>query len=166
MIKGKCIITTTYIFPSLTQRLMRKGLDYLIWLINSKCLLLFKCEAGIIWIALDSSAWRYHFWFVKLLRRGWWQFVGTFQWSCFSRHSCGRFAKEVVLFVSVVDVANVVKYFQNTQSLESFFLKYCHNGSFSTFPIWFAWTQNCITGALSPSQEAELHLPGFTKALS
>lgn len=54
---------------------MRKGLDYLIWLINSKCLLLFKCEAGIIWITLDSSAWRYHFWFVKLLLHNWWQFM-------------------------------------------------------------------------------------------
>jgi hypothetical protein len=43
--------------------------------------------------------------------------------------------KRWFFFVSVVDVANVVKYFQNTQSLESFLLKYCHNGSFSTFPI-------------------------------
>lgn len=43
--------------------------------------------------------------------------------------------KRWFFFVSVVDVANVVKYFQTTQSLESFLLKHCHNGSFSTFPI-------------------------------
>lgn len=44
---------------------MRKGPDYLVWLINSKCRLLFKCEAGVIWITLDSDAWRNNFWFVR-----------------------------------------------------------------------------------------------------
>lgn len=51
---------------------MRKGPDYLVWLINSKCRLLFKCEAGVIWITLDSDAWRNNFWFVRLLRHYWW----------------------------------------------------------------------------------------------
>lgn len=70
----------------LTQRLMRTGLDYLVWLINSKCLLLFKCEAGIIWITLDSAAWRYHFWFVKLRRQNWWWFMKMFGRRAFSWH--------------------------------------------------------------------------------
>lgn len=51
---------------------MRKGPDYLVWLINSKCRLLFKCEAGVIWITLDSDAWRNNFWFVRLLQHYWW----------------------------------------------------------------------------------------------
>lgn len=54
---------------------MRKGPDYLVWLINSKCRLLFKCEAGVIWITLDSDAWRNNFWFVRLQRHYWWWLV-------------------------------------------------------------------------------------------
>lgn len=54
---------------------MRKGPDYLVWLINSKCRLLFKCEAGVIWITLDSNAWGNNFWFVRLLCCYWWRLM-------------------------------------------------------------------------------------------